>query len=138
MSNHHHHNQTHSTESVGSGDGDIYTCPMHPEVVSDESGSCPKCGMTLVKKQMGEPGMEHSAHAGHEASPSAWKNYHIGFVIYALVFIAFDMEMIFMYPWAVAFKGIGLEAFLDMFVFIAILSLGLVYMWLMGGFKWEK
>lgn len=116
----------------------VYVCPMHPEITSAKPGSCPKCGMTLIEKQVKEQGMDHSMHTGTEAQTSAWKNYHIGFVIFALVFIAFDMEMIFMYPWAVAFKGIGLEAFLDMFVFIAILSLGLVYAWMMGGLKWEK
>lgn len=112
----------------------MYTCPMHSEVTSDKPGKCPKCGMILIEKQ----GLDHSMHADHETQVSAWKNYHIGFVIFALVFVAFDMEMIFMYPWAVAFKGIGLEAFLDMFVFIAILSLGLIYAWMMGGLKWEK
>ena len=42
-----------------------------------------------------------------------------------------------MYPWAVVFRGIGLEAFLDMLVFIAILLAGLAYAWRMGGLEWE-
>ncbi|MGI8747479.1 MAG: NADH-quinone oxidoreductase subunit A [Deinococcus sp.] len=71
------------------------------------------------------------------AHDSAWAQYRFGFPTYALIFLAFDMEMIFMYPWAVVFAGIGLEAFLDMLVFIAILSAGLIYSWRMGGLEWE-
>ena len=69
--------------------------------------------------------------------PSAWKQYRFGFATYALIFLSFDMEMIFMYPWAVVFADIGLEAFLDMLVFIAILSAGIAYSWSMGGLEWE-
>ena len=69
--------------------------------------------------------------------PDAWKNYRFGFVTYALIFLAFDMEMIFMYPWGVVFAEIGLTAFLDMLVFIALLSAGIAYAWGMGGLEWE-
>ncbi len=64
-------------------------------------------------------------------------SYRFGYVIYALIFLSFDMEMIFMYPWAVVFAEEGLTAFLDMFVFIAILSAGIAYAWGMGGLEWE-
>lgn len=70
-------------------------------------------------------------------APQAWKQYRFGYTIYALIFLAFDMEMIYMYPWAVVFARIGFEAFADMFVFIAILSAGIAYAWGMGGLKWE-
>lgn len=69
--------------------------------------------------------------------PAAWNNYRFGYAVYALIFLAFDMEMIFMYPWAVVFASIGFEAFADMFVFIAILSAGIAYAWGMGGLEWE-
>ncbi len=59
------------------------------------------------------------------------------YAIYALIFLAFDMEMIFMYPWAVVFADIGVSAFLDMLVFIALLSAGIAYAWGMGGLRWE-
>ncbi len=69
--------------------------------------------------------------------PAAWASYRFGYPVYALIFLSFDMEMIFMYPWAVVFADLGLEAFLDMLVFIAILSAGIAYAWKMGGLKWE-
>lgn len=67
----------------------------------------------------------------------AWRSYRFGFATVALVFLAFDMEMIFMYPWAVVFAELGLKAFLDMLVFIALLSAGIAYAWGMGGLRWE-
>ncbi|HJS87102.1 MAG TPA: NADH-quinone oxidoreductase subunit A [Acetobacteraceae bacterium] len=70
-------------------------------------------------------------------APSAWAQFRFGYPIYALIFLAFDMEMIFMYPWAVVFAAIGLTAFIDMLVFIAILSAGIAYAWGMGGLEWE-
>ena len=54
---------------------------------------------------------------------------------YALLFLAFDMEMAFMYPWAVVYKEVGLVALLDMGVFLAILFLGLLYGWSQGALR---
>lgn len=70
-------------------------------------------------------------------APNSWMNYRFGFATYSLIFVAFDMEMIFMYPWAVVFAKTGMKAFLDMFVFIGLLSAGIAYAWGMGGLKWE-
>jgi NAD(P)H-quinone oxidoreductase subunit 3 len=70
-------------------------------------------------------------------APSAWAQFRFGFPIYALIFLAFDMEMIFMYPWAVVFAELGVTAFIDMMVFIALLSAGIAYAWGMEGLEWE-
>jgi NADH-quinone oxidoreductase subunit A len=71
------------------------------------------------------------------SAPAAWKQYRFGFATYALIFLSFDMEMIFMYPWAVVFAGIGMKAFGDMLVFICLLSAGISYTWALGGLEWE-
>ena len=63
----------------------------------------------------------------------AWLRYHVRYYGYALLFLAFDMEMAYMYPWAVAYQEVGLLALLDMGVFLMILFLGLVYTWTQGG-----
>ncbi len=68
---------------------------------------------------------------------SHWNNFRFSYITFALIFLSFDMEMIFMYPWAVVFADIGMKAFLDMLVFIAILSSGIAYSWGMGGLDWE-
>lgn len=87
-------------------------------------------GLALMAAAVWRPGV-------HIIESSAWNNYRFGFPTYALIFLSFDMEMIFMYPWAVVFADMGLKAFLDMFVFIAILSAGITYAWGMGGLEWE-
>ncbi len=69
--------------------------------------------------------------------PGAWSQYQFGYPIYALIFLSFDMEMIFMYPWAVVFAQLGMTAFLDMLVFIILLSAGIAYAWGQGGLQWE-
>lgn len=71
------------------------------------------------------------------ATPPAWAQFRFGYLVYALIFLSFDMEMIFMYPWGVVFRDLGVAAFLDMLVFIALLSAGIAYAWGMGGLRWE-
>jgi len=55
----------------------------------------------------------------------------------ALLFIAFEMEMVFMYPWAVVFVEEGVKALVEMGMFLAILSVGIVYAWREGVFRWQ-
>ena len=64
---------------------------------------------------------------GMETIGPTWIQYHVGFYIYALVFVIFDVETIFLYPWALAYGKLGLFALAEMLVFIAILVVGLVY-----------
>lgn len=71
------------------------------------------------------------------SAPAAWAQFRFGYPVYALIFLAFDMEMIFMYPWAVVFADLGVSAFLDMLVFIALLAAGIAYAWRMDGLAWE-
>ena len=71
-----------------------------------------------------------------ELSPEpVWVRYHVRYYGYALLFLAFDMEMAFMYPWAVVFKELGLVALLDMGVFLMVLFLGLLYGWSQGALR---
>jgi NADH-quinone oxidoreductase subunit A len=65
----------------------------------------------------------------------AWVRYHVHYYGYALLFLAFDMEMAFMYPWAVVYQELGLEALVDMGVFLLILFLGLLYGWSQGALR---
>jgi NADH-quinone oxidoreductase subunit A len=63
--------------------------------------------------------------------------FHALFVYFSLIFILFDMEMVFMYPWAVVFFEIGWKAFMEMGMFITILVLGILYAWRERAFEWE-
>ena len=71
-----------------------------------------------------------------ELSPEpVWVRYHVRYYGYALLFLAFDMEMAYMYPWAVVYRELGLVALLDMGVFLSILFLGLLYGWSQGALR---
>ncbi|MCC4298511.1 MULTISPECIES: NADH-quinone oxidoreductase subunit A [Aurantimonadaceae] len=67
----------------------------------------------------------------------AWQRYHIRYYPMTLLFIAFEMEMMFMYPWAVVFVEEGGKAMMEMGMFLAILSVGIVYGWREGIFRWQ-
>ncbi len=82
-----------------------------------------------------EPGKDVPFTGGTLAPKPAWVRYHIHYYGVALLFLAFDMEMAFMYPWAVVFQTVGLEALGDMGVFLLILLLGLLYGWSQGALR---
>lgn len=66
----------------------------------------------------------------------AWSRYHARYYAMALVFLTFDMEMVYMYPWAVVFVREGVIAFVEMGMFIAILLLGVLYAWRERALEW--
>ena len=79
---------------------------------------------------------------GEQPKGSAWVQLRPGYYIYMLVFVIFDVEVLFIFPWAMALrhlKGIGLATFavVDMIIFIGILAVGLLYAWKKGVLKWE-
>ena len=73
---------------------------------------------------------------GREPTTHAWNRYHARYYPMALVFLAFDMEMVFMYPWAVVFLSEGLIAMVEMAMFIVILLLGVLYAWRERALDW--
>ena len=63
--------------------------------------------------------------------------FSIRFYVIAMLFVVFDVEAIFLYPWAVVFDKIGLYAFVEMMIFIGMLLVGYIYAWRKEAFKWE-
>ena len=78
-----------------------------------------------------------SYECGLQAEGDPWIQFRVQYYIFALVFLIFDIETIFIYPWAVAFRQLGLFAFVEMVVFIGILALALVYAWRKNALEWE-
>ena len=74
---------------------------------------------------------------GFETLSGTWNLFNFRFYTLALIFVIFDIEVIFIYPWAVAFKQMGLFAFIEMTVFLAILAFGLVYAWKKNVLEWK-
>ena len=66
---------------------------------------------------------------GEESEGSAWVQFNIRFYVVALIFLIFDVEVVFLFPWAVVFNDLGLLAFVEMAIFLIILLIGLAYVW---------
>ena len=64
---------------------------------------------------------------GNPPSGTAWGRFSVKFYLVAILFIVFDVEVVFLYPWAVVFRQLGLFGFIEMLVFVLILAVGLVY-----------
>ncbi|MFC1481952.1 NADH-quinone oxidoreductase subunit A [Candidatus Neomarinimicrobiota bacterium] len=75
---------------------------------------------------------------GEEPVGSAWIQFNIRFYVIALIFLIFDVEVVLLFPWAVVFKDIGLVAFVEMAIFLIVLTVGLVAVWRRGDLDWVK
>jgi NADH-quinone oxidoreductase subunit A len=75
---------------------------------------------------------------GENPEGSAWIQFNIRFYVFALIFIIFDVEAIFLMPWAVVFRELGMLAFVEGLVFIAILVVALAYVWRKGDLEWVR
>ena len=74
---------------------------------------------------------------GFEAFEDARMKFDVRYYLVAILFIIFDLEIAFLFPWAVVLNEIGLFGFLSMMVFLAILVVGFVYEWMKGALEWE-
>jgi len=75
---------------------------------------------------------------GIEGMGDARSPFSVKYFIIAILFVLFDVEIIFMYPWAVNFRELGMKGFLEMIIFIVLLMLGFLYIFLKGALNWEK
>jgi NADH:ubiquinone oxidoreductase subunit 3 (subunit A) len=75
---------------------------------------------------------------GENPTGSAWVQFNIRFYVFALIFIIFDVEAVFLLPWAVVFRQLGPLAFVEGLVFIAILVVALAYVWRKGDLEWVR
>lgn len=65
-----------------------------------------------------------------------WVRFRIQYYIYAIMFVVFDIETVFLYPWAVSYAGLGVFALIEMVIFLVILVIGLAYAWAKGVLRW--
>ena len=73
---------------------------------------------------------------GMEPFEGNWTQYTARYYVFALLFLIFDVEIAFLYPWATVFREFGVVSLVEMFIFIVVLLLGLVYAWKKGVLKW--
>jgi NADH-quinone oxidoreductase subunit A len=75
--------------------------------------------------------------SGMEPIRTARERVSVKYYMVAMLFIIFDIEVVFLYPWAVNFRELGMFGLVEMFIFIAILMLGYLYLWKKGALKWD-
>ena len=74
---------------------------------------------------------------GMESTGDPWVQFRVQYYIYALLFVIFDVEVVFLYPWALVWKGLGPVVFAEMLLFIGILAVALAYAWKKGVLEWD-
>ncbi|MBO8172005.1 MAG: NADH-quinone oxidoreductase subunit A [Bacillaceae bacterium] len=83
------------------------------------------------------PEKQTTYESGVEPTGESWIQFNVKYYIYALLFVIFDVETIFLYPWAVAYDKLGLFALIEMLIFIVLLIIGLIYAWKKKVLEWK-
>nr|AXN54480.1 NdhC [Epiblema grandiflorum] len=78
-----------------------------------------------------------SYESGIEPMGDAWVQFRIPYYMFALVFVVFYVETVFLYPWAMSFDVLGVSVFIEAFIFVLILIVGSVYAWRKGALEWS-
>ena len=86
-----------------------------------------------------KPGVvkQEAYECGMQTQGDTWVQFRIQYYVFAILFVVFDVEALFLFPWAVVFRSLGLPGLIAMAIFLGILALGLVYAWLEGTLEWE-
>ncbi len=75
---------------------------------------------------------------GEEPIGDSWVKFNVRFYVIALIFLIFDVEVVFLFPWALVYQKLGMFAFIEMMIFLAILVAGYIYVWVKGDLDWDK
>jgi NADH-quinone oxidoreductase subunit A len=92
---------------------------------------------TILGPKLRFPEKQEPFECGERPIVSPYQRFNVKYYMVAVSFIIFDVEMVFLYPWAVVFDGLGWYGFIAMFVFIFMLGVGLAYEWMKGGLDWN-
>ncbi|WP_274654284.1 NADH-quinone oxidoreductase subunit A [Paenibacillus humicola] len=76
--------------------------------------------------------------SGNEPVGEGQVRFNVRYYLFALMFVVFDVETVFLYPWAVAYKQLGLFALVEMIIFVGLLLVGLIYAWKKKVLKWNS
>ena len=91
----------------------------------------------LLSPKKPNPIKNSSYECGIETFGDTWVQFKAQYYLFALIFVVFDVEAIFLYPWAVAYGKLGLFALVEATIFVLILFAGLLYAWRKGALEWQ-
>ena len=94
-------------------------------------------GNIILGPHSDNPVKSEEFECGSELKDSSRKRFNVKYYIVGLLFLVFDLEVVYMYPWAVLFRKLGWFGFVEMLVFMGILVVGLVYVWKKGALDWS-
>jgi NADH:ubiquinone oxidoreductase subunit 3 (subunit A) len=90
----------------------------------------------ILVKGSKNPQKGQAYECGIPSTGSPWNQFNVGYYLFALIFLIFDVELVFMYPWAVVVKQIGMPALVEIVIFLFILFMGFLYAHKKGALKW--
>ncbi len=93
-------------------------------------------GLLKIRPQAPDPIKEDTFECGIETEGTAWVQFNFRYYYYALLFVIFDVEAVFLYPWAVSFERVAVAGFIEVLTFVAILLIGLAYAWRKNALEW--
>jgi NADH-quinone oxidoreductase subunit A len=95
-------------------------------------------GLTgLLGKRARSPLKDTPYESGMPPVGSARERFSVKFYLVGMIFILFDIEAVFLYPWAVVYRNLGLFGFVEMFIFVAVVLVGFFYVWKKGALDWS-
>jgi NADH-quinone oxidoreductase subunit A len=92
----------------------------------------------LVRPNRAYPGKLTSYECGEEPVGGSWVQFNIRFYVLALIFLIFDVEIVFLVPWAVVYQKLGAYSFVEMMIFLVILGVGYAHVWVKGDLDWDR
>lgn len=101
---------------IFSGGGIVLSRVLAKRSTNDQKGETYECGVPTTG--------------------SSWIQFNVGYYLFALIFLVFDVELVFLYPWATVVKETGLIALIEILIFMVVLFMGLLYAWRKGALKW--
>lgn len=96
----------------------------------------PIIGSKLLSPRKPDPIKQSIYECGVETQGETWVQFKVQYYIYAIVFVLFDVEVVFLYTWAAAYTDLGVSALLPMVIFLVVLVDGLFYAWKTGALEW--
>ena len=91
----------------------------------------------LISPKSDNPQKREPYESGMKTIGPTWVQFKVGYYLFAILFLIFDVEVAFLVPWAVVYKSLGTVALVEIIIFLFILGLGLAYAWKKGALKWD-
>jgi len=91
----------------------------------------------LISPRSNNPQKRETYESGIPTRGTSWMQFKVGYYLYAILFLMFDVETVFLFPWAVVVRDLGIPGLISILFFLLILVLGLAYAWKKGALEWK-